>query len=229
MVSDDWYTASLRQEMSQGDIVSLVATGLIDDPLTVCVPDNSSPQGRARYAPAEAVTTGKQKYLHATFSLGLGMVVWPNCQIDKLKNQGSPMTKWFAAVAPVRPMRDLNPDYRATVVAMERAQWFPLPTKLPDLPEECFVDLRRSWPVRWSLLSKRVASLTDDAQAALRMHMFWFSTELSIREPLQCPHCQQELALEDVLAQKPPEPLDVASVETIPSQAAAPPALQPEK
>jgi len=205
MDSSDWYTTSLRPDLSQGDIIRVVPTGIIDDPLIACVPSNAEPKGKANYAPVQEVKTGKPKFLHARFSMGLGMVIWPDCQIDKLKNQERPANEWFASVAPVKPLSQLDPQYRDTVVALERAQWFPLPAFPVGLPVDSFVDLRRGWPIRWSLLQDRIVSLSDEARAALGMHLFWFSTELWVKNPLQCPHCKSSLHLSSVFDRKPPE------------------------
>jgi len=199
--SDDWYTTSLRSELSQGDIVRAVPTGLIDDPITICVPDNAEPSGRARYALASQLTersANKPKFVHARFGLGLGMVLWPDCQIDKQKNRERPEREWIAAVYPVRPLSDVPEEHRAEVATLERAQWFPLPPHGAELTEHSFVDFRRGWPIRQTLLSGRVLSLSDEALAALRLHLFWFITELSFREPLVCPHCRSGLAVADI-------------------------------
>ena len=203
--SEEWYTASLRAELSQGDIIRLVPTGLIDDPITVCVPENAAQSGKANYALASQLTersANKPKFLHARFGMGLGMVLWPDCQIDKQKNQKRPEREWIASVYPIRPLAEIGEEHRSQVAGLERAQWFPLPPHGAALTEPSFVDLRRGWPIRQTLLADRVLSLSDDARTALRLHLFWFTTELALREPLVCPHCQGALGIEEIFQRR---------------------------
>ena len=87
--------------------------------------------------------------------IDLGIVVWPDCQIDKPKNQGKPEKDWVAAVAPVVPLSKLASELHSRVKAFRRAQWFPLPAKPPEISEDCYVDLRYIWPIRHALASDR--------------------------------------------------------------------------
>lgn len=88
MVSDlaeEWY-ATLGPDLSQGDIIRRIPWGLIDDPLTVCQPNNTDATGKSKYYPIDSVPKWRGlQFLHAKFDLNLGIVLWPDCQIDKQK------------------------------------------------------------------------------------------------------------------------------------------------
>src|SRR5258707_909108 len=97
--AEDWY-AALGADLSQGDIVRDVPFGLIDAPLTICQPPNTAARGKGNYYPIDDLPKHRTiEYLHAKFKLGLGIVVWPDCQIDKPKNQSRPEKEWVAAIA----------------------------------------------------------------------------------------------------------------------------------
>src|SRR5687767_4570466 len=160
----EWY-APLGADLSQGDILDDVPFGLIDAPLTICQPPNKEPRGKGNYRPFAEVTTRRGvEFIHAKGDVGRGMVVWPNCQIDKLKNQQRPVTDWFVAIAAVHPMSRLDAAVRDKVVALNRAQFFPLPgNPAVGLSEPSYADLRFIWPVRYSLLANRMAALSGAA------------------------------------------------------------------
>ena len=103
------FYAPLEVRLSQGDIVREVPWGTIVAPTTV-----SRLQGRPKNAtvnPATEVPSAFKKgheNILARAGLSPGVVLWPNCQIDKLLNQGRPEEKWFAGVAPVLPIDSLS-------------------------------------------------------------------------------------------------------------------------
>lgn len=191
-VADEWY-ATLGDDLSQGDIVDIVPGGLIEAPLTICQPLNRSEQGKANYAPLAALTKRRGvEFIHAKGDVGLGMVIWPDCQIDKFKNQSRPEGEWFTAVAPVFPIAKIGDTaVHAKVLALNRAQFFPLPAKPPHIPTDSYVDLRHIWPVRYSLLRDRKLALSREARDALAFHLFWFQTEVRVTPSVPCPHCSK--------------------------------------
>jgi hypothetical protein len=201
----EWYTA-ISPDLSQGDIVRFVPQGLIDAPMTICQPiDNTAQTGKARYSVIDkSYSQRKGLSLHAKFNIGLGIVVWPDCQIDKGRNQKSPERKWFAAIAPVIPITELDPSLHNNVRAFARAQYFPLPAKADDLPES-YVDLRYIWPVRYTLLADRITTLTQEARLAFGIHRFWFDTGTQINEKTECPHCQKQIDSLSLFRCKEPE------------------------
>jgi hypothetical protein len=119
---DQWY-ADLGSDLSQGDIVRFVPHGLIDAPMIVCCPaDNTTQTGKARYSVIDKSYSHRNgTYLHVRFSMGLGIVVWPDCQIDKGKNQKRPEREWFAAIAPVFPITQLDSSLHDKVRTFGRA------------------------------------------------------------------------------------------------------------
>jgi hypothetical protein len=188
----EWY-ATLGQDLSQGDIVRVIPYGLIEAPITICRPANSNPSGKAQYYTLDKLPRhGGVEFLHAKFKLGVGIVVWPDCQIDKSKNQDRPVQEWKAAVAPVVPLTVLEPNLHENVRTFNRAQWFPLPANPPDLPES-YVDLRLIWAVRYALLAERIMTLSERARQAFSLHRFWFDTEVKVRAELDCPHCHKPI------------------------------------
>lgn len=190
-IAEAWYT-TLGDALSQGDVVDVAPHGLIDDPLTICQPNNASPQGKSNYWPYAQLTKRRGvEFIHAKGTIGLGMAVWPDCQVDKLKNQRRPESEWIAAVAAIYPMSRLEPGVRDKVVGLNRAQFFPLPPRqAAGIAEASYVDLRYIWPVRHSLLSKRQVALSPEALEALKFQLFWFFTEIRVRDSITCPHCE---------------------------------------
>lgn len=190
--AEGWY-APLGGALSQGDIVRLVPAGLIDSPLTICQPNNADPMGKAKYAPYDQVSTQRSlQFIHAKGAVGFGMVVWPDCQIDKGKNQQKPEREWVVGIAPVKPLKDLKPELAQKIFDFERAQWFPLAAHEPDW-DDSYVDLRYIWTVRYGLLADRVTAITENTKRALQLHLFWFQTEARLPESVACPHCANEI------------------------------------
>lgn len=189
--ANEWY-APLGDELSQGDIVRDIPFGLIDAPLTVCQPNNRNTVGKSKYWPFSKLPKHQTvEFLHATFrsKLGLGIIVWPDCQIDKKKNQGRPEKEWFAAVAPVVPLEELPAMLHDKVKGFDRAPWFPRPAREPELAQDSYVDIRHIWPLRYSLLTDRLVALSETARRAFSAHRFWFDTEVRLRPEVECPHC----------------------------------------
>ena len=194
-LADEWY-APLGGELSQGDIVRDIPFGLIDAPLTVCQPNNTDPAGKSKYWPFSQLPKRRSvEFLHAKFGpeLGLGIVVWPDCQIDKRKNQRRPEKEWFAAVAPVVPLEKLASSLHDKVKSFDRPQWFPLPAREPEPAQDSYVDLRHIWPVRYSLLADRVIALSETAKRAFKEQRFWFDTEVRLQPEVECPHCHKSV------------------------------------
>jgi hypothetical protein len=189
-LGNEWY-ATLGPDLSQGDIVRTIPWGLIEAPLTICQPANADPMGKSLYFPLDEVPKRRRlEFLHARFELGFGLVMWPDCQIDKAKNQGKPENKWFAGVAPVIPLTTLETNLHDQVRNFNRAQWFPLPARSPDFPES-YIDLRHVWPVRYALLKDRILTLSGAARQVLSLHRFWFDTEVKVTPEVECPHCHK--------------------------------------
>lgn len=188
--SDEWY-AAIGSDLSQGDIVRLAPYGHIDSPITICQPHNKDLQGKANYYPLNKIQKRRSvEFLHAKFEIGVGIVVWPDCQIDKRKNQGEPESQWLVGIAPVLPLTKLTSNLHNNVRLFNRAQWFPLPEKLPHLPES-YVDLRYIWTVQYVLLSDRIIALSQSARQLFSVHRFWFESEVRVRSNVECPHCHQ--------------------------------------
>ncbi len=193
-LAEGWY-APLGESLSQGDIVGVVPHGLIDEPLTICQPHNTAPHGKSNYWPYAHVPRRRNvEFIHARGAVGLGLVVWPDCQVDKLKNQGRPESEWFVGVAPVHPLSKItDARVRDKVTGLNRAQFFPLPPRPPEIPEVSYVDLRYIWPVRHALLPDRRIALSSEARNALAFHLFWFQTEVRVTNSVPCPHCGEQV------------------------------------
>ena len=189
----DFY-AALGERLSQGDVVDGVPWGLIDDPVQVCQPaDRSKIQGKATYGPLAPHHAGGQHAIHAKAQVGLVMVLWQDCQIEKFENQGKPPEKWFAAVAPLHRL----PEGTAgeNIARGARRAFFPVPAyPAIGIATNGYVDLRHIWPVKQSLLVKRVGTLSIPSRNALYGHLFTFLTQRSIATNLHCPSCSAALS-----------------------------------
>lgn len=191
--------------LSQGDIVQGVPLAVLDYPLVVCRPGNKP--GQAHYAtPAEctrqAAFSRGPETIHATGKApGLGFVIWEDCQIDKMKSQErDDERKWFVAVAPILPLTTIvQEEARAAIADGRKMAFFPLPA-LPaiELPAS-YVDLRLIWPVRQTMLSSRITTLTPFAKAAFYSHMFRFLTAREFALDATCPACGVQLSVASFL------------------------------
>src|ERR1700693_1233934 len=124
------FFAPLGEKLSQGDIVGGVPWGLVDEPITVCRPDDRSKlEGKARYGPLATLKPPFKgiESLIAKGQLGLGMVIWHDCQIDKCQNQGKTPAKWFAAIAPVLPLQHADAEGAKAVKEGRRRAFFFVP------------------------------------------------------------------------------------------------------
>jgi hypothetical protein len=132
--------------------------------------------------------------IHFKAAVSHAMVLWDDCQIDKLGNTGRGKEKWFAAVAPVLPAGPLQVGKQAAMEGRVR-RFFPLPSDpTRGVREDSYVDLRHIIPVRYSLLeSRRKASLSDESRLALMAHLFTFLT--SMRVPDACSKCGEPVGL----------------------------------
>lgn len=183
----------LGDRLSQGDIVAGIPWGLIDAPVTVCRPDDrSKPEGKARYAPATDLKPPFKgiELVLAKAQLGLGMVLWHDCQIDKFENQQKPPDKWFAAVAPVIALQQTDALAAQAVKEGRRRAFFYLPAfPAIGLAQESYVDLRHIWPMKQSLLSDRKGTLAPTARTDLYSHLFSFLTQRQLGPDVTCTHC----------------------------------------
>lgn len=199
--------AALTTDLSQGDIVYGIPPVILDDPLTICRPDNKP--GRCHSAPAaeatgpEAFTKGKET-VHATAGRkpGLAMVIWEDCQIDKMRNQGKSAEKWFVGVAPIFPVDDMGgtDEGRRALREGRRLAFFPLPA-MPSagLAVEHYVDFRFILPVKYSMLGDRIIGLSLSARQALQAHFFKFMTAKTFPSEMKCPNCGELIPHEQLL------------------------------
>jgi hypothetical protein len=199
----------LGEKLSQGDIVSSIPWGLIDAPLTVCRPsDRSKPEGKATYAPVGTVKPPFKdiETVFAKAQLGLGMVLWHDCQIDKFENQQKPPEKWFAAVAPLVPLQEHDQDASTAVREGRRRAFFFVP-EYPaiGIPKPMYVDLRHIWPLKQSLLGNRIGTLSMQARGNLYAHLFSFLTQRSLGNEVKCVKCGEMTPVIDALPAVPDE------------------------
>jgi len=204
--SPDFYVEA-GSKLSQGDIVADVPWGIVPDPISVCRPnDPKNSEGKAFYAPhhqtrrgGDAFHNGRVELVHARAKLGRVMVLWHDCEIDKFEEKGMSADKWFAGVAPIIPPDHFPSEVWDKIATGDRLQFFPLPPIASvGLPAGSCVDLRYVWPVRQSLLSKRLASLGTPARLALYDHLFSFLTHRRLRDKVLCPSCHDVIGAEDL-------------------------------
>ena len=137
--------------------------------------------------------------IHARGQLGLAMVLWHGCEIDKFKEQGRPEERWYAAVAPVLPLDKHEMAFRNGVAAGERAPYFFVPANDPLGIPVSYVDLRNIWSVKQSLLVDRIATLSDPGLHSLYSHLFGFLTAMTLASSTACPHCSKPVSLADLV------------------------------
>jgi hypothetical protein len=189
----------LRPTLSQGDLIGQVPWGIFPDPLVLCRPARSG-TGKESIPWADPWPSQQKPFakgieeVHFSAQVSQGVVLWDDCQIDKLGNSGRPKEKWFAAVAPVLPAKLLQ---KGSVPAMEGQvrRYFPLAKDdKSGVLDDSYIDLRHIIPIRYSLLeARRVASMTDVGRAALMAHLFTFLTSMKV--PDACTNCGSPVAL----------------------------------
>jgi hypothetical protein len=195
------FYAPLGNSLSQGDIVRGVPWGVITDPVTLCRIQGGPHRATVdNIAEVPSAFKKGQEYILARAELSLGIVLWPDCQIDKFKEQRRPEDRWFASIAPVLPMDPRLPELqRQSVREQRRRAYFYVPANEPLGIPESYVDVRHIWPVKQSALKDRLATLSVDARAALYHHLFVFMTYLRPKESARCSACGAALSLADAL------------------------------
>jgi hypothetical protein len=192
--------------LSQGDLIRDIPWGLIPGPVAICRPrDKSKSEGGAFYAPHErirqggtAFAGGRDEVIHASGYLGMGLVLWEDCEIDKFEKKQQPPEKWFVAIAPVLPSSNFPPEIWEGIKAGERTQFFHLAALDSKGLSESYADLRYIWSVKQSILKNRVVTLSDTVRRALYDHLFWFLTSRRLRDTVLCTHCFEPLAAREL-------------------------------
>lgn len=195
------FYAPLEAKLSQGDIAQGIPWGLIVGPTEICR-KQSAPRHATVNLVSDVPSAFKKglEFILARGELGLAMVLWPDCQLEKFENQKRPEDRWFAGVAPVLPMDPrLPPDVRPSVRDQRRRMYFYVPSNEPLGIPESFVDLRHIWSVKQSILTNRVATLSLPARSALYQQLFTFLTYLKPKTSARCPECAAEFPLSAVL------------------------------
>lgn len=184
----------LREQLSQGDIVTGIPAVVLEHPLEICRKTGRPNEAKVQpLASAEPPAFHKLdvEILHARGRKpGFGMVIWDDCQIDDKLNQGrKDPSRWFVSVAPIFPITIFPENKRAAVIDGRRYPFFHLPQHPGrDLPES-YVDLRMMWPIKQAALTGRLTSLSDGAREALHMHLFRFLTGRSFVVEPKCGTC----------------------------------------
>ncbi len=197
------FFSTIPENLTQGDIVRGVPWGVLDHPLTLCR-QKQKPEGDTlgvgSFTAIERVkgpaAWGKQsiEIIHASARQPeLSMVIWEDCQIDKMMEQGQPAHKWYVAVAPVLNLLKLKEADQETIRAGRRMAFFPIPSyPVFGLPES-YVDLRLMWPVKQDALGERVIGLSPAAKGLLFSHLFTFLTARTVAENLACQKCGEAI------------------------------------
>jgi hypothetical protein len=183
-----FFADQLARTLSQGDLVGELPWGVFPDPLQFGRP-NGKPNELRVHTPLDVKNAfqAPEKVLVPS-KRTVGIVLWDDCQIDKLMNQNRPKEQWFVAVAPLLPISVLNEKDRPLALAGEVRRLFPVPKDEVVGVEDSVVDLRHIVPVKYSLLeSKRLASLSSSMKKALHEHLFVFLTSTVI--PRNCSGC----------------------------------------
>ena len=182
--------------INQGDIVDHLPWGLIEAPTMLCRPNNrTKTSGKAFFG---SVSELKQpapwahdpEFVHGICWDGPAMVLWHGCQLDKWKNRDKErgdernrQERAFAGIAPVLPLAAYEPATgQAGIASRKHYSFFPLPSfkvGTRQIPES-YVDFRHIWSVRQSMLTDRLASISDEARFSLYEHLFTFFTRFKL-------------------------------------------------
>lgn len=195
--------------LSQGDILQELPWGLIPDPLIICRPnDRTATSGKAQFSSSGLTPKAGQphwqpetEFIHAAARNAYGIVMWHDCQIDSWLNKGRANAEQaaFAGVAPVLPLAGLPPTLHDGIRKGDHRTFFFLPPfAIGDvtLPES-IVDVRYIWSIKQSLLTPRLASISDTARLSLYGHLFTFLTRKRLSIERKCVHCGSPMSLDD--------------------------------
>lgn len=209
MSSADQYDAC-GASLSQGDIVETIPFGFIPSPLTLYRKANSAlTTGQAKFGTTtdleRAFNSGIES-IEARAGRGIAIVLWADCQIDKFLNQGRPVEKWFAGVAPIFSARRLGSErQRENLFAGKKKAFFPLHA-YPEagVSDDSYVDLRQIWSVSQTLLTNRRATLSVRGRDALYDHLLLFLTDRQLSDKFECPKCGESSPASALLSQHGP-------------------------
>ena len=108
--------------------------------------------------------------------------VWHGCEIDDFLHRNQPQKAWVG-VAPIFRMADRIPQEpaREAVRSRQRSAFFPLaPLEVGSFRlGEAYVDFRLIWSVKQSILTNRLATLSETVRHSLYAHLFFFLTRLA--------------------------------------------------
>jgi hypothetical protein len=192
--------------LSQGDVVFGVPPLVVQHPITICR-QGGKDRGTAKQGwfntavAAQPPAFGKgPETVHARGrEPGFGIVIWEDCQIDKMKSQGHDPAKWYVAVAPVAPLSSIQEVHRAPIIEGRRLAFFPLPgVPALGLPDS-YVDLRMVYPIQQEALTKRLTTLSTASRAVLYGHLFQFLTARRFPGEIICPHCHAPIDAANLL------------------------------
>jgi hypothetical protein len=190
------FYADPTDRLSQGDIVKGVPPIVLQHPITICRPGGKE-KGLAKQAwfntmvAAEPPAFGRgPETIHARArEPGLGLVVWEDCQIDKMKSQGQDAAKWYVAVAPVIALSTIQEAHRAAIIEGRRLAFFPLKAVpalgLPD----SYADFRLMFPIQQEALTARMTTLSSHSREVMYAHLFRFLTARQFPGEIICPSC----------------------------------------
>lgn len=188
------FYSAIAERLSQGDIIHGLPRAVLQHPLTICRPGGKAKQAWYNtLGDANPPAFGRgPEIIHAKAvrEPGFGMVIWEDCQIDKMQNQGGgDPSKWFVAVAPVVPLAEIPAEHRVAIEEGRRLAFFPIKA-FPDVElPAAFVDLRLLWPIQQQALTNRITTLSPDARSTMYAHLFRFLTSRQFPTSITCPTC----------------------------------------
>ena len=164
-----WYEATLRAELSQGDVFSGVPFTTLKEPLTHLT-KGSTGKGALIWQPSVGAdnSSSTPKHCLAHYRIGCGIIVSHDCAIDK------PNRTTRFMFAPVHPLDNLPPSVQEAVRAQSHLAHMYLPA-IGGMSESA-LDLRLMQPVPKDLVDSftRVASLTDAGRERLQTALIAF-------------------------------------------------------
>ena len=169
MPSSEWWTASVRAELSQGDILDAIPIVLAPMPIRYVKPQ-TFPKGIKGWVESTVPfkDSGGRTVLFSAGFISQAIVISHDCDLD---DHGGSKT---VLVARVELLESAPPEHRSTIAAQENL----LRMFLPGIPGlgDCYANLRSVATIDRQVIrqAKRLASMTDDARAFLQTRLIKF-------------------------------------------------------
>jgi hypothetical protein len=176
VTDESWWLPGLREDLSQGDILTGINFSAPVWPLRFLI-FTEMPKGKSGWAESEQPLVHKKTqsvHLLSRSKVFGAMVISHDCDIDKT-SKGARIQ-----LVPIQEIATLTDENAASVIQQKNKKFHPLPG-IPGLGD-CYADLRNmtAFPSTEVTGFSRVASMTDSARLRLHAAMFLFITRREV-------------------------------------------------